>query len=168
MSDSTSNINVQPAAGMWFVDMEEKTCTCWHRDYILAGNPDTMEHVLVELARHTVPMVRGRVAENVHTPLGTLIKLALDEDVEVRVALSHNAKLPPPLMWYLCTDPSNDVRYSMAENPHFSAEVLQHLAEDANPYVAFRARRTLDTLAIAGPGIVLEPMWRTAQLRIAK
>ncbi|HEY9772787.1 MAG TPA: HEAT repeat domain-containing protein [Planktothrix sp.] len=87
-----------------------------------------------------------RAAESKDTPARLLEQLALNEDVEVRIAVADNPNTPTDLVSALARDDSADVRYAIAENHNLSKDVLALLREDDNPYVADRARRTLERL----------------------
>jgi hypothetical protein len=86
----------------------------------LAEHPRATEAMLSELAKHSSVAVRVAVAENGNAPLETLLRLACDEDIDLRFRMAENHNLP------LC--------------------VLDMLAEDANPYVGFRAQKTIQRL----------------------
>jgi hypothetical protein len=110
--------------------------------YILAGDPNISPLLLEELAQSQFAEVRGRVAENPSTSLAVLLYLTHDPSEEVRINLTYNAHELP--LSVLANDRSVDVRYALAENLHAPQEVLKTLSHDDNPYVATRARRTLE------------------------
>lgn len=95
-----------------------KATPLWGRS--VAESPTTSKDILRQLALHASNDVREAVAENANAPLDIVLTLALDE--------------------------SADVRYSIAENHNSHVQVLNLLAVDANPFVATRARKTLDRL----------------------
>jgi len=51
-------------------------------------------------------------------------------------------------LWALANDLCCDVRFALAENHNIDSDILATLAEDENPYVAWRARKTLKRLTI--------------------
>jgi uncharacterized protein YqfB (UPF0267 family) len=110
--------------------------------YILAGDPTISPLLLEELAQSHCANVRGRVAENPSTSLAVLLYLTHDPSEEVRISLTYNAHELP--LSVLANDKSVDVRYALAENHYAPQEVLRSLSHDDNPYVATRARRTLE------------------------
>lgn len=87
-----------------------------------------------------------RIAENASMPPTILEQLALHVDPEVRQAIADNSSTPIDTLWSLAGDPSVDVRYSMSENHHLPIAILVALASDDNPYVACRARATLQRM----------------------
>ncbi len=95
----------------------------------LAEHPNIDASTLKDLAGHTCGSVRAAVAENPNTPREVLERLAADEDV--------------------------DLRYSMAENHNLPLEILAILTEDSNPYVAYRAQKTMNRINPA-PALVIE------------
>lgn len=84
----------------------------------IAVNPSTTSAILEVISRHPEPTVRASLADNKNAPLSCLLRLATDEDL--------------------------DVRFQLAESHHLPIEVLKVLSEDENPYVSWRAERTLD------------------------
>ena len=63
-------------------------------DYIMAGDPELPAIVLNGLSRSTKPAIRARIAENPSTPVGTLLRLLIDQEPDVRLSLSYNKNLP--------------------------------------------------------------------------
>jgi hypothetical protein len=55
----------------------------------------------------------------------------------------------------LAVDLDADLRYALAENHNINEGVLELLANDTNPYVADRARRTLTRLTKQLPPMVV-------------
>ncbi len=117
-----------------------------NREYLIAGNPEVAGGLLKHLARSTDASVRARVAENIATPLSTLMQLVNDEDKEVRLSLSVNKSLPKMLLAKLAKDADPDVRFEIADNAQMPKHLLELLSEDENPYVAHRAQLTLTRL----------------------
>jgi hypothetical protein len=116
----------------------------FHTTYLCAGNPACAEEILNYLSHCSSSKLRTRVAENPGTPVFVLLRLGLDPDPRVREAVSENFHAPEALLQSLADDESCDVRYSIAENPSVPLSILNYLCGDNNPYVAFRARKTLD------------------------
>jgi len=117
-----------------------------HVRRVVAGNPNTPTQVLARLARDHFSVIRRHVAENPRTPPDVLRDLAHDQDMDVRLAVADNVHTPPDTLALLATDPSIDVRYDLAENRHLPHQVLLELAKDENPYVRFRAIKTLQAI----------------------
>ncbi|MFA7341043.1 MAG: hypothetical protein WC028_29940 [Candidatus Obscuribacterales bacterium] len=65
-------------------------------------------------------------------------------------------------LWALANDLSCDVRFALAENHNIDSDILAILAEDENPYVAWRARKTIKRLTI-GSAISGNFSWPEAQ-----
>ncbi|MFA6212721.1 MAG: hypothetical protein WCT03_05610 [Candidatus Obscuribacterales bacterium] len=117
--------------------------------YIFAGSPNTPDFVLEKLARSDSERIRQRVAENCNTNPMVLIDLVSDSSVEVRLAVATNANLPLLWMRFMTYDQSADVRLGMAENVLAPPPVLLQLARDENPFVAARARKSIEMRAQA-------------------
>ncbi|MBZ0188199.1 MAG: hypothetical protein K8F91_18260 [Candidatus Obscuribacterales bacterium] len=114
------------------------------KEYIRAGSKDVPLKELRKLAVHQDYRVRCRVAEHPRVPVLLLLQLACDQDAEVRIAVSEHAKLPQAALFELIVDDCADVRYAIAENHNLSVAVLSELADDENPFVSQRARRSLN------------------------
>ncbi len=121
----------------------EVTTRSLHVRYIVAGNPNTPKEVLAKLSTDVLESVRRRVADNPRTPVTALMQLAHDPSVDVRLSVAENPNTPAETLEQLAADDDVDVRYGVAENPHIPAEYLRRLSDDANPYVACRAQKTL-------------------------
>lgn len=144
--------------------LSEKLCVDdWLQDYLAAGNAKTGASALRKLASSSVDRVRLRVAENQRTPQDVLTFLASDHNPDVRTAVALNTSTPKALRKRLATDMDPSVRYAIAEDPNTDRDILLHLCDDANAYVAVRAQRTLDlqaphvhriTRTVAGKGIL--------------
>lgn len=134
--------------------------------YLLAGSKELSPADSHRLAADVDVRIRRRLAENHSCPTEVLELLARDLHHEVRAAAAHNENLPRALLWQLSADRHVDVRYAIAANARMPQDVLQGLAQDSNPYVAWRARRTLSRVAkdakraaleeVRSAGIVLE------------
>jgi hypothetical protein len=90
-------------------------------------------------------------------PASMLEQLAQHHDPSVREAVADNINTPIDTLWMLAADESADVRYAMAENHNVPIAILSYLTDDANPYVACRARRTLERLL--GGALVSNRYW---------
>lgn len=98
--------------------------------------------VLDRLARRVNKAVQQRVAENRTTSSETLEFLSRHELSDIRSAVAQNDNSLRSTVTALAGDASSDVRFAMAENPWTSVALLEGLAEDDNPYVQDRAKRT--------------------------
>jgi hypothetical protein len=115
---------------------------------IIAGNPLTPPNVLDYLAKRSMrfPTLLERIADNPNTSKRTLRQLACHPAASVRAAVAENVTAPAEALEILVTDDDIDVRYRLAENPNVQMAILESLTEDSNPYVAERARRTINRL----------------------
>jgi hypothetical protein len=86
------------------------------------------------------------IAENPSLPPSVLEELASYPDKEVKAAVGDNRNTAADTLMMLARDDDVDVRYTLAENHNIPLDVLQLLLEDDNPYVADRARRTINRL----------------------
>jgi len=86
-----------------------------------------------------------KVAETADAP-SILADLAGESRTEVRMAVADNVHTPCYVKAALATDKDADIRFALAENHSTPLEVLQTLQEDSNPYVAGRAKATLERL----------------------
>ena len=118
------------------------------KDYLLAGKIDTPSTKLSRLAHSRHARVRSRVAENPATSLALLLSLSVDPVADVRIAVAANPKVPRALLVYLVTDENADVRYALAEDLNLAPTLLQKLSSDSNPYVAERAKKTMQNLPV--------------------
>ncbi len=66
----------------------------------------------------------------------------------MRASVATNPAAPQEVVEILSRDENADVRYSMAECDHMQFHVLDRLANDENPYVAERARVTLEQMFV--------------------
>lgn len=114
--------------------------------YVLAGASGLSRCQMEEFCRDDAEAVRRRLAENIETPADILMDLACDESAEVRASVSENGNTPVPILEFLAQDQSVDVRFSIAENHRIPLHILQIVARDENPFVAARARHTIQVL----------------------
>ena len=125
----------------------ESTAGGWtpkaHVYYILAGNPNTPARALRRLARSPFERVRLRVAENGNTPDAVLLELLSDENIEVRLAAASNGNVHYGTLTDAIENGDESVRYMLADDQSTPTTLLFSLFFDENPYVAFRAEKTL-------------------------
>jgi len=95
---------------------------------------------------NTLTWVR-EISRNFATPVYVLRRLAASSDAELRMAVADHLNTPEELLMLLAEDDNADVRYAIAENHNISRKVLRKLLDDLNPYVAHRARKTLERLS---------------------
>lgn len=117
-----------------------------HERYITAGNETVSIAVLKQLATDESEAVRRRVAENPRTPDHILIDLATDSACEVRLTVAEHGSTPLSVLEMLALDACADVRFGIAENARTPWHILRILTYDDNPFVACRARKTLETV----------------------
>lgn len=108
----------------------------------LASSIGTKPALLDRLARRENTSVQQRVAENRATNSESLEFLSRHDSSDIRSAVAQNDNTLRSTVDALAGNASCDVRFAMAENPWTSAVILERLAEDENPYVQGRARRT--------------------------
>ncbi|HEY9714743.1 MAG TPA: HEAT repeat domain-containing protein [Chroococcales cyanobacterium] len=123
-----------------------RSMTHFTENYLEAGHPNTHETDLRKHARHDHHLIRLRVAEHRNSPLDLLRELAQDDHPEIRIAVAEHPDATDAILRRLCSDKDVDVRYALAENAALATDLLSELADDENPYVAYRARRTLQSL----------------------
>jgi hypothetical protein len=87
-----------------------------------------------------------QVAEHPDTSSKALTALATHADIEVRIAVADHSNTIPETVMMLAQDQCADLRYAIAENHNIHVDVLNMLAEDDNPFVAHRARKTLERI----------------------
>jgi hypothetical protein len=113
------------------------------------SHPDTHPQVLHHIASLGSHHLAKRVAEHPRAESSTLSQLALHGHYEVRAALADNQNIPLQLQWQLAGDEHPDVRFALAECYHIDPNVLASLLDDDNPFVANRAKTTLQRKNIA-------------------
>lgn len=86
-----------------------------------------------------------KVAETADAP-SILADLAGESRSEVRMAVADNVHTPCHVKAALAHDKDADIRFALAENHSTPLEVLESLQDDPNPYVAGRAKSTLERL----------------------
>ena len=115
--------------------------------WLLAVNPNTPPTVLQDLCKEAPTALLERIAENNRTGNSTLADLSYQAIAEIRIATAGNSQTPLASIMLLVKDNDADVRHSMAENHQLPLEVLHVLANDDNPFVKFRAEKTLARIA---------------------
>jgi CheY-like chemotaxis protein len=113
---------------------------------VIAGNPQTPQHILTNLAHHCSDVVRKRVAENPKITPALLAEMSHDKSPEVRLSVANNPAASKAILSELSNDDSADVRFGMAELSSIPREILEKLSQDENPYVAAAAKATIEQL----------------------
>lgn len=119
-------------------------------NYVKAGSQSCSPEVLEALAHSEIDWIRLRVAENPKTPIDVLQLLSTDRYPDVRVAVGTNPSTPPYVSFKLVFDEDANVRLGLADDVNTPIELLEKLTEDANPYVAYRARETINIVQSQG------------------
>lgn len=96
--------------------------------------------------RHCTASWGKQVAEHSLTMPDALMELAAHGDVEVRTSVADHQNTSLETVMILAQDESVDLRYAIAENHNVHADVLNVLTGDENPFVAYRARKTLQRI----------------------
>jgi hypothetical protein len=86
---------------------------------------------------------------------------ALSGDLGARIDLTEYCS-DVETLWALAHDPCCDVRFALAENHNVDCDILAALADDENPFVAWRARKTIKRLTI-GSAVSGNFNWPEAQ-----
>jgi Leucine rich repeat variant len=114
--------------------------------WLIAVHPGSPGAMLQIISEQCTEGFAERVAENPSTWPSTLRELATHVSPRVRTAVVQNVNTPSDVLFALACDESADVRYAMADGVQGDVQLLQHLTEDENPYVASRAKRSLSRL----------------------
>ena len=131
---------------------ENKNQDSLHLRLLVVTNPNTPARVLHEIARDEERVtILERIAEHPRCPADLMLRLVAHESPQVRAALIENPNLPEELLDILARDQSVDVRYTLAESYHIGLHRLRCLCDDDNPYVSYRARRTISRLTDCEP-----------------
>ena len=124
----------------WLQEQEYSESWCAE----LAKSPATQPLVLKHLANHSYGMTSIKLAENINTPIDTLLNLASKEqDTYIRKVLACSVNTPSGVLKYLSKDKDKSVRLSIAENPNTSLSILEELANDTNKKVYESAKRII-------------------------
>lgn len=78
-----------------------------------------------------------------------------DGGAQDRIDIADHQSTSIEVLIQLTQDENADVRFALAENHNIDRSVLNLLVEDANPYVAHRARKTLLRLSCGAESIIL-------------
>lgn len=113
-------------------------------DRIIATSSKTAPDVLEALSRTASPMILELIAGNANCAPSLLNKLAKHPSAQVRIAAAENHHTSLETLWQLVKDEDADVRFGLAENHRIPEPILNALSEDENPYVACRARKTIE------------------------
>jgi len=89
------------------------------------------------------------IASRASTPASVLHRLSLHTNMQVRMAVADNENTGVHTSMHLAQDGSADLRYALAENHHIDGRILDFLAKDTNPFVAYRAQKTISRLGKA-------------------
>jgi hypothetical protein len=114
--------------------------------WLLAINPNTPPSILQDLCCDAEVGVAHRIAENSAKGYAAIADTSYQAIAEIRIASAANKRTPMASILLLVKDESLDLRYSLAENHSLPVEALQILAQDDNPFVKFRAEKTIDRL----------------------
>lgn len=87
-------------------------------------------------------------ADNKVCPSLFLENQSTNEDPIVRIAIALNPRTEKSTLAKLCSDPDTDVRYFVASANYLPIPLLWKLANDEQPNVQTRARKTLTELGI--------------------
>lgn len=91
----------------------------------VADNQHTGVETLAKLARSRYKYVRITVGRNPRTPVDALEHLAMAKSADVRASVAYNRALPASLARQLAADPIWAVRYELAANPNVAASLLE-------------------------------------------
>ena len=105
---------------------------------------------------NSTPSWGKKVAEHPDTSFAALRELAGHADVEVRIAVADHMNTPFETVILLAQDENVDLRYAIAENHNICEGALLMLAQDDNPFIAHRAKKTLERVRC--PSIVVFPI----------
>ncbi len=119
-------------------------------NYVKAGSQSCSPELLEAMAYSEIDRIRLRVAENPKTPIDVLGLLATDKNVDVRIAVGCNPSTPPYVRYRLAFDEDPNVSLGLADDINTPLEILQKLTEHVNPYVAYRAKQTMQIVQSQG------------------
>jgi len=122
-----------------------KSAEFW-QDYYLAGDTATPVGRLAALAKHKDPIIRKRVAENLHISSHVQRLLVNDKDIDVRLALTANPSTLIEIWNQLTEDESEVVRFSLARNKNMPVPMLINLARDKQTNIAGQAQQTIEEI----------------------
>ena len=90
--------------------------------------------------------VKAALARRESLPLNMLLELAEHDEPMVRGAVVWNPSTPPNLLAQLASDPSEDVRFRVAMNDATGSDLLTQLAKDSNDSVRRGVAQNSSTL----------------------
>lgn len=93
--------------------------------------------------RHYSETALSLLAQNPATAATTLYWLCLHHSADIRGAVARNPNCPAESLTILCRDHEAGIRHSVAENPRSTSAILETLAGDKNPLIAWRAQTHL-------------------------
>ena len=102
---------------------------------LLASNPRTPPHLLIEIAAHADAEVRAQAALHPQLPVRELLALTADSNARVRRALATNSGLRLPQQAILVSDTDPSVRVALAGQAGLSAPAALALAIDDSALV---------------------------------
>ena len=98
----------------------------------IAGDKNTPEEVLIELAKDEDSYIRRRVAYNSNTPPEALIAMSTNSDEYTRHYVARNPSTPPEVLIELAKDSDAYVRWGCALNTRTPPEALIAMAKDSD------------------------------------
>ena len=111
---------------------------------LTAADPKTPGDQLVSLAHIVTDVsILTYIAGNKNCPKEVLAHLANHESAEVRIAVGENFSTPEYVLAELAVDEDVDVRFNLADNCNLPKKILEILIKDENPWVAWRARKSI-------------------------
>ena len=112
---------------------------------LLATNPRTPPHLLIQFAAHPEPSVRAQAALHPQLPPRELQALADDAEASVRRALAANSSLRLPQQALLAADPDPSVRLALAGQSALATPAALVLAIDDSAVVRLHTVATVNT-----------------------
>ena len=79
---------------------------------------------------------------------------AKEFDAQTLMDIGDHVATPLEVHLLLAVNEDPDVRFALAENHNVPESVLKMLVEDSNPYVAYRAQKTLAKLDVSGANLL--------------
>lgn len=147
------------------VQTEEARCADTLSDRLVAAR-HRKQLAMAEYARHTEELEEQKMrdfieAERQHSLVNAEVLADLGEhwhptvfrdETESKIALADDHDTDLETLWQLVEDPSADVRFALAENHNVAEVILEALSVDENPFVVWRAQKTLRRLT--APAVV--------------
>jgi len=85
-----------------------------------------------------------QMAERPSISQQALVALAMSDSIEVRQAVADHPNVPYMTLVHLAQDTSDDVRFHIAGNHNVPDKILARLVDDGNPFVSWRAQKTIE------------------------